>query len=188
MGNDIEYPDGNIGDTQRILNYLYFLHWKQNYRYLCLRLETEQRDISMLSAAATLGHIETPIPSGHAFAVVVNLSYAHSSASEVINRLAVLMREGLLKMGSSSEIHDFMLVPQGYIQASAALDLGRKSESMTWCYRFGDYLLEYLLQHRSTLFYRLGRIRKIAGIDFEDSRERLILKLSFYILEQKLGT
>ncbi len=252
MGNDMdrffnEYLDGTIGDNQRILNYLYFLHWKQNDRYLCLRLETEQRDINMLSAAATLGHIETQIPSGHAFlyrhsiAVVVNLSYGHSSASEVISSLAILMREGLLKMGASSEIHDFMLVPQGYIQASAALDLGRKSDSMTWCYRFDDYLLEYLLKkgrqeippqllcsekllllkkyddknktdlyhtvkvylelernilqtanelyiHRSTLFYRLDRIRKIAGIDFEDSRERLILRLSFYILEQKLET
>ncbi len=111
---------------------------------------------------------------------------------------------------------------------------------MTWCYRFDDYLLEYLLKkgreeippqllcsekllllkkyddnnktdlyhtakvylelernvlqtakelyiHRSTLFYRLERIRKIAGIDFEDSRERLTLRLSFYILEQKLA-
>ena len=252
MGNDMdrffnEYLDGTIGDTQRILNYLYFLHWKQNDRYLCLRLETEQRDINMLSAAATLGHIQAQIPSGHAFlyrqsiAVVVNLSYAHSTSSEVISSLAVLMREGLLKMGASSEIHDFMLVPQGYIQASAALDLGRKSESMIWCYRFDDYLLEYLLKkgreeippqllcsgkllllkkyddknktdlyttvkvylelernilqtakelyiHRSTLFYRLERIRKIAGIDFEDSRERLVLRLSFYILEQKLET
>lgn len=252
MGNDMdrffnEYLDGTIGDNQRILNYLYFLHWKQNDRYLCLRLETEQRDINMLSAAATLGHIETQIPSGHAFlyrhsiAVVVNLSYGHSSASEVISSLAILMREGLLKMGASSEIHDFMLVPQGYIQASAALDLGRKSDSMTWCYRFDNFLLEYLLKkgreeippqllcsekllllkkyddknktdlyhtvkvylelersilqtakelyiHRSTLFYRLDRIRKIAGIDFEDSRERLILRLSFYILEQKLET
>ena len=252
MGNDMdrffnEYLDGTITDPQRILNYLYFLHWKQNDRYLCLRLETEQRDINMLSAAATLGHIETHIPTGHAFlyqnsiAVVVNLSYAHNTSSEVISSLAILMREGLLKMGASSEISDFMLVPQGYIQASAALDLGRKSDSMTWCYRFDDYLLEYLLKkgreeippqllcsekllllkkyddnnktdlyhtakvylelernvlqtakelyiHRSTLFYRLERIRKIAGIDFEDSRDRLTLRLSFYILEQKLET
>ncbi len=133
MGNDMdrffnEYLDGTITDPQRILNYLYFLHWKQNDRYLCLRLETEQRDINMLSAAATLGHIETQIPTGHAFlyqnsiAVVVNLSYAHNTSSEVISSLAILMREGLLKMGASSEISDFMLVPQGYIQASAALD------------------------------------------------------------------
>ena len=71
-GNDMdrffnEYLDGTITDRQSILNYLYFLHWKQNDRYLCLRLETEQRDISILSAAATLGHIETQIPSGHDF-------------------------------------------------------------------------------------------------------------------------
>lgn len=251
-GNDMDhffndYLGGNITDHQSILNYLYFLHWKQHDRYLCLRLETEQRDISVMSAAATLGHIATQIPSGHAFlykhsiAVVVNLSYGHHTPSEVISSLAILLREGLLKMGASSEIHDFILVPQGYRQASVALDLGRKSESMTWCYRFDDFLLEYLLKkgreeipaellcsekllclknyddrngtdlyhtlkvhlelernvlqtskelfiHRSTLFYRLERIRKIAGIDLEDSRERLILQLSFYILEQKLET
>lgn len=146
-----------------------------------------------------------------------------------------------MKMGASSEIHDFLQVPQGYLQASAVLNLGRKSRSTVWCYRFDDYLLEYLLEkggetippdllcsdkilflknyddknntdlyntlklylelernvlqtskelfiHRSTLFYRLERIQKITGANLEDPKERLILRISFYIMEQKLNT
>ena len=42
-----------------------------------------------------------------------------------------------------------------------------------------------LFIHRSTLFYRLERIGKIADIDLENSKERLILRISFYILEQE---
>lgn len=252
MGNDMDrffndYLDGTLKDQQLILNYLFFLNWKQHDRYLCLCLNMEQQDMNMISSPATLGHIQTQIPAGHAFiyrqsiAVIVNLSYGHASVSEVISSLALLLREGLMKMGASSEIHDFLHVPQGYLQASAVLDLGRKSKSTVWCYRFDDYLLEYLLEkggetippdllcsdkilflknyddknntdlyntlklylelernvlqtskelfiHRSTLFYRLERIQKITGANLEDPKERLILRISFYIMEQKLNT
>ena len=43
-----------------------------------------------------------------------------------------------------------------------------------------------LFIHRSTLFYRLERIRKLADIDYEDAKERLVLLLSFQILEQRI--
>ena len=46
-------------------------------------------------------------------------------------------------MGVSSEFRDFLLIPQGYIQAVSALRLGKKSQSMAWCYHFDAYLLEY---------------------------------------------
>lgn len=238
----INYLDGAIQDSGQILNYLYFLNWNQHDRYLCLRLETNHPDTQLLSSAATLGHIETQIPEGHAllyrngFSVVINLSTSHAQASDVVTRLSLLMREGLLEMGVSAEIHDFLQLPQAHLQASVALDLGRSSPSMTWSHYFDDYLLEFLLQkgqeslpaellcsnkllilrqydeknntdlyhtlkvylelernvlqtaktlfiHRSTLFYRLERMEKIAGIQLEDARERLILRISFYILE-----
>ena len=43
-----------------------------------------------------------------------------------------------------------------------------------------------LFIHRSTLFYRLERIQKLADVDYEDARERLVLQLSFQILEQRI--
>lgn len=239
-----DYLDGKNLDQAQILNYLYYLNWKRTERYLCLRLEAKRQDNQMISSAATLGHIQTQIPEGHAliykngFTVIVNLSYSHSSAADIIQRLSLLLREGLLEMGVSSEIHDFFLIPQGHLQACAALNLGLKSSSMIWSHHFDDYILEYLLKksseslppqllcsqkllilkqydeknntdfyntlkiylelernvlqtakslfiHRSTLFYRLERIGKIAGIDLENAKERLILRISFYILEQE---
>ena len=248
MGNDMEqffrrFLDGEIRELSAVMNMLQFLNWKRNDHYLCLRLETKQQNIRMLSSAATIGHIEAQIPEGRAFlhnsgiTVIVNLSYSNTRISDVLSSLAVLLREGLLKMGASSEIFDFMLLPQGYRQARTALELGLKSSSMNWYYRFDDYILEFFLEkgtealppellcsykllilkrydlenhtalyqtlkvylelernvlqtskalfiHRSTLFYRLERIQKIADIDFENTKERLVLQISFYILEQ----
>lgn len=40
-----------------------------------------------------------------------------------------------------------------------------------------------LFIHRSTLFYRLDRIRKIADVRPEDAKERLVLQISYYLLE-----
>ena len=157
MGNDTrqfftDFLDGTMTDSQKIHDFLYFLNWNWDDRYLCLRLETEQSNERMHSGAATLGHIEAQIPEGCAFlyqqgiAVIINLSYEHSSVSDVISGLAIILREGLFKMGVSTEIHDFMQLPLGYRQSVAALKLGKKSGSMIWCYRFDDYILEYVLE------------------------------------------
>lgn len=249
MGNDAsqffaDYLDGKITDSQSVEDFLRYSNWKASDHYLCLRLEAEQQNEQMHSSIATLGHIEVQVRESHAFiyqqgiAVIANLSYA-DSISEILSSLSILLREGLFKMGASSELHGFNQIPQGYHQACEALKLGKKSSSMNWCYRFNDYLLEYILEqssrqfspellssqklltlkkydaanhtdfyhtlktylrlernvlqtarelfiHRSTLFYRLERIQKIAKVNYDDPRERLILQLSFYILDQHL--
>ena len=38
--------------------------------------------------------------------------------------------------------------------------------------------------HRSTLFYRLERSQKIADVNLDDAKERLVLRISYYIMEQ----
>ena len=160
MGNDArqffsDYLSGDITELQTITDQIQYMNWNRHDRYLCLRLETQQQDDRMHSSIATLGHIEAQIPEGLAFTyqqgivVIVNLSFEHSDASDVISSLAIIMREGLFKMGVSSEFRDFLLIPQGYTQAVAALGLGKKSRSMIWCYRFDDYLLEYMLSQIS---------------------------------------
>lgn len=239
----LDYINGTIHEQPKIMKFLYIMNWKRYDSYLCLRLETEQQDIQMLSSAATLTHIETQIRDGYAFfynngiSVVTNLSHSGLRSADVISSLAILLREGLLKMGASSVLRDFMQVPQGCFQASAALELGQRSSSTNWCYQFDEYLLEFLLRkgqeflspellcshkllilrqydqenhtefyktlklfleqernvlqtakalfiHRSTLFYRLERIQKIAEVNLEDAKERMILRISFYLLEE----
>ena len=83
-------------------------------------------------------------------AVIVNLSYDDSSTSDILSALAIILREGLYKLGASNVIQDFMQLPQAYSQAAAALELGKKSGSMIWCYRFDDYILDYMLEQSTT--------------------------------------
>lgn len=248
MGGDLiqffrEFLDQGVLDESRVINCLSFLGWKRHDHYLCLCLETDQPDVRMHSSAATLSYIETQIRNSFAFlydnriTVIANLSPSGARSSDVLRSLAMLLREELLKMGASSELVDFFQLPQGYLQAKTVLQLGRRSHSMHWYYRFEDYLLEYLLQkggevfspellcsakllalkqydqenhtdlfhtlkvflerernvlqtskllyiHRSTLFYRLERIQKIADVNLDDAKERLVLRISYYIMEQ----
>ena len=160
MGNDsrqffTEYLSGKLTELQAVTDQIQYLNWNRHDRYLVLRLETQQQDDRMHSSIATLGHIEAQIPEGLAFTyqqgivVIVNLSFKHSVSSDVISSLAIILREGLFKMGVSSEFRDFLLIPQGYIQAVSALRLGKKSQSMAWCYHFDAYLLEYMLSQIS---------------------------------------
>ena len=161
MGNDIrqfftDYLDGKVFEESQLQHSLHFLNWNMHDRYLCLRLESDHQNEQMHSSMATLGHIEAQIPDGCAFiyhqgiAVVVNLSYDDSSTSDILSALAIILREGLYKLGASNVIQDFLQLPQAYSQAAAALELGKKSGSMIWCYRFDDYILDYMLEQSTT--------------------------------------
>lgn len=237
-----EYFSDSLSDHSLIFKVLRLLDWKRNDSYLCLRLEGKQQDSRMMSSAAVIGHLETQVPGSFAFvyqsgiSAVVNLTHSNIRIPDVLSSLAILLRESLMKMGASTEIQDFLLLPQGHYQAVCALDLGLKSSSMNWCFRFDDLFLEYLhakaaenlspgllcshklillkaydrenhtelyttlkiflelernvLQtaktlfiHRSTLFYRLERICKIADVDLDNEKERLILRISFYFMD-----
>ena len=157
IGNDVEKflqdcMRKNAMDDRQAASYLQFLHWNRYDRYICLRVESEQIAFNLISSGALLGRIENQVQSGKAFymdngiVVVVNLSYHHSTAAQTISTLAVLMREGLLKIGISSEIRDFMLLPKAYKQARIALNFGRLSNSMYWYYYFDDFMLEYMVE------------------------------------------
>lgn len=161
MGNDIrqfftDYLDGKMFEESQLQHSLHFLNWNMHDRYLCLRLESDHQNEQMHSSMVTLGHIEAQIPDGCAFiyhqgiTVVVNLSYDASSTSDILSALAIILREGLYKLGASSVIQDFLQLPQAYFQAVAALELGKKSGSMIWCYRFDDYILDYMLEQSTT--------------------------------------
>lgn len=145
-----EYFSGTLSDTAVPFKIMQLLNWKRYDSYLCLRLEAKQQDIRMMSSAAAIGHIETQVFGSCAFvyrngiSAIVNLTYSHTSISNVLSSLAILLREGLMKMGASTEIPDFLLLPQGHYQAVTALDLGIKSNSTSWCFRFDDLSLEFL--------------------------------------------
>lgn len=140
-----------IQDEQQVINFIQLLNWDLHDRYLCLKIITEQKDLSLQSSSATLGQIDAQLSSGHAFlydnsiVAIVNLSYGETTSEKILRELAILLREGLLKIGVSAVINNLLLLPKAYHQAHIALELGRMSDSMYWYYYFEDYMLEYMI-------------------------------------------
>ncbi len=147
-----DFFSGKLTDTAVCHKIMQLLDWKRNDSYLCLRLEAKQQDIRMMSSAAAIGHIETQVSGSCAFvykngiSAIVNLTHSCTSIPSVLSSLAILLRESLMIMGVSTEIRDFLLLPQGNEQADTALNLGAKSNSTNWCFRFDDLRLEFLYQ------------------------------------------
>ena len=173
--------DRKITDIKSVQNALLFFDWDPHDTYLVLRMENDQKSMKVHSSAATLGQIETQIPASHAFlyeqgiVIVTNLSYNHLSVSDVISRLAIILREGLFKMGVSSEFTDFAFFHQGYEQSVTALKFGKKSGSMIWCYRFDDFMLEYIaeqsLSSLSTEMLCSQKLKALQKYDAENHTE-----------------
>ncbi len=156
IGNEMEqfFSDllsKKIQDKQQAMNYLQLLSWNLDDHYLCLQVITEQKDFRLVSSSVTLGQINAQISAGHAFlyegsiVAIVNLTYGETTPQKTCSELAIILREGLLKMGVSSVVKDFMLLPEAYEQAHIALDFGRASDSMYWYYYFQDYMLDYMI-------------------------------------------
>ena len=148
----ISMCDGEQVDERQIMDLLQFQRWNRTDRYICMRIVTEQKDFNLISSYAVLNQIEYQISTGHAFfhengiTVVVNLSYNHEKPADAVSRIAVLMREGLLKIGVSSEIRDFYQISKAYNKAKIALEFGRISSSMYWYYYFDDFMLDYMAE------------------------------------------
>ena len=245
VGSDIDRffvdtLDGREPSDQLPRDYLRYLNWDREDRYLVLKIASDREDYRTMTPAGLFGYIEAQIAEGRAFlyhqdiTVIVNLTASKTTVAEVLSSLAYILREGLFKMGVSTELDNFFYIRDGYTQASVALEYGRNSGSMLWYFHFEDYALRFLLDcarrqirpamlgseklrklkqydsenhtdfchtlevylqlernvvqtaktlfiHRSTLFYRLDRIQKLTGVDYESEEERLYLLLSYHL-------
>lgn len=113
------------GEQDGLLRYL---GWSATDRYLCMKFITEQMDFAGLAWVSTCGMIESAVTASYAFiyhnsiAVVANLTQGAGDTDQVINSIAVVLRECLLKMGMSNELTGIAAVADGYRQAAIALD------------------------------------------------------------------
>ena len=118
----------------------------------------------------------------------MNLSYGNTTPQKVLRELAIILREGLLKIGVSSEVNSFMLIPKAYHQARIALELGRISDSMYWYYYFEDYMLEYMINCASKdvpiQLLCMSSLQKLRKYDKENNTELYRTLLVFLRLER----
>ena len=134
-----------------------------------------------MTPAGLFGYIESQIPESRAMlfhqniAVIVNLTAGATTSAAVLSALAYILREGLFKMGVSTELGSFLDIHDGFVQASIALEYGKKSSSMLWYYHFERYALRFLLDcARTKIHPRLlssEKLRKLRDYDAENNTE-----------------
>lgn len=217
--------------------------WNLQDRFICVKLSVSQRDIHTRSVTGICNLIRAEFEAACAFPyenhilAVLNLTKMQMNLNECLSRFSTILREGLLKAGSSNEFQDLFVLPQAYRQADIALIYGNQRSPMKWCHKFQEIAMYYcicqvcqnlephavcapgllklqaydqenesdlyhtldiylqtdrntvqtaqkLYIHRSTLFYRLNKIKKILEMDLEDYEECLYLRFSLYMMSQ----
>lgn len=186
LGSDIDQfftqmLEGEGYDPHAVLDYLRYLQWNRDDKYLVLKIAPDREDYSAVTPAGLFGYIESQIPESRAMlfheniAVIINLTAGSTTAAAVLSALAYILREGLFKMGVSTELDNFTDVHDGFVQASIALEYGKKSSSMLWYYHFESYALRFLLDCARTRIHPklLGseKLRKLREYDAENNTE-----------------
>ena len=173
--------EGEGYDAHAVVDYLRYLRWNRDDKYLILKIAPDREDYSALTPAGLFGYIESQIPESRAMlfhqniAVIVNLTAGATTSAAVLSALAYILREGLFKMGVSTELGSFLDIHDGFVQASIALEYGKKSSSMLWYYHFERYALRFLLDcARTKIHPRLlssETLRKLRDYDAENNTE-----------------
>lgn len=128
-------------------------NWNENDSFMIFKIEVSQWDEYVKSVVATCFRLESIVKECFAFpykndiAVIVNLTKSGSKIDEVMFKLSPFLRDNMLKVGSSSIFHDFFLSAEYFLQAEAALEIGKKYDDMKWSFKFEHYVMKYILHY-----------------------------------------
>lgn len=238
--------EGEQEDMQALERALLQYGWTAKDDYFCVCFFPEERDIHTNSVQYFCSRLMDHFPDSCAFlyekcvVMLVNSTLSDMNPGSFGNRIAVMLREGLMKAGISALSSDLQMFPLYYEQAVCAYETGQKINDTFWSYRFEDYQMDFVLEnaleklpasllcspeilrlreydathtaelsrtlkiyleqdrnlartaeilqiHRSTLLYRIGRIKEMTGLELEEPREKFRLLLSYYLIEQNRG-
>ena len=238
--------EGEQEDMQALDRALLQYGWTAKDDYFCVCFFPEERDIHTNSVQYFCSRLMDHFPDSCAFlyekcvVMLVNSTLSDMNPGSFGNRIAVMLREGLMKAGISALSSDLQMFSLYYEQAVCAYETGQKINDTFWSYRFEDYQMDFVLEnaleklpasllcspeilrlreydathtaelsrtlkiyleqdrnlartaeilqiHRSTLLYRIGRIKEMTGLELEEPREKFRLLLSYYLIEQNRG-
>lgn len=218
--------------------------WLSSHHYQCALINTSVLDIKNMTLRSICSYVENIIPCSCALeyqnnaVVFINLTLCPMDSDEIFQKLAAFIRDSLLSAGYSRKMLGHFNFQRQYVQASIALQTGRRRNPSSWIHHFNQIALPYIFEqstkklpaymichekllslkyedetnhtqlyqtlrcylehhqniartsealfiHRSTLLYRLDKIRRFMKSDFSNPEELLYLLLSFYFLEQE---
>jgi sugar diacid utilization regulator len=216
--------------------------WLSSHTYQCVLIKIGILDQKNRTLRSICSYVENTIPASCAVehqgnaVVYINLDLCSYSWDEISQKLARFIRDSLLNAGYSRKMLGHFNFHRQYVQASIALQMGKRMEPSRWIHQFNQIALPYLLEqttrklpaymvcherllqlkymdddghtqlyettrcylehhqnitrtsealfiHRSTLLYRLEKIKEILKTDFSDPDEWFYLLLSFRLMD-----
>ena len=127
--------------------------WNETDCYIFLKIELSRLDEYVKSVLATCFKLESLVTGCFAFphengiAAIVNLTESGHAIDDITSGLSPFLRDSLLKMGCSNAFYNFFLSAEFFLQASAALEIGKKYDDMMWTFKFENYVMRYILQY-----------------------------------------
>ena len=134
-----------VSDSE-IVNRIGQCGWKQEDEYICIRMNAEEQEGNLGSAASVCNYVEARVAGTKAvfmedhICIIINFSINNHYRSD----MACILRDGLFKAGVSNTFHDFTALRRYYRQASVAFDYCRKKNDMMWYYTFDDIAVDYI--------------------------------------------
>lgn len=216
--------------------------WLSSHIYLCILVRTGLIDQKNLTLLSICNYIETTLPFSCAVehrgnaVVFVNLSLIEMTVEEIAGKLEGFIQNSMLNAGFSRKMLGHFNFHRQYLQASVALETGKRKNPALSIHHFNAVALDYILEqaikklpaymichekllslkyadeaghshlyetlrrflenhqniartsealdiHRSTLLYRMDKIRAFLKSDLSDPPEILYLLLSFHLME-----
>ncbi len=139
-------------DTTVMDHILMQYEWTAHDAYFCVCFFPEERDVQTHSLQYFCGRLTDALPDICAFpyqktvVALVNSTVSGVSIMSFRNRLAVMLREGLIKMGISSVCRDLYQFRYYYQQTVCAYETGILKQDTFWSYCFDDYQTDYVLE------------------------------------------
>ena len=215
--------------------------WPSSHTYLCVLIRTGLIDQKNLTLLSICNYVENTLPCSCAVeykgnaVVYVNLTLNGTSVEEIAGKLEGFIQSSMLNAGFSRKMLGHFNFRRQYVQASVALETGKRKNPALSMHHFNSIALDYILDqatkklpaymichekllslkyadesnhshlyetlrsflehhqniartsealyiHRSTLLYRMDKIREFLNSDLSDPAELLYLMLSFHLM------
>lgn len=128
------------------------LGWHQQEDFFCCTAELSYDRVSHTLSSICF-RFESAVsncialPDRENILLIINLQASRKTREQVLAELVYIVRDGLMKLGSSTVFSNLLLLPHYVEQSREALFWGKQYNPMLWCYRYEDYSLNDLLHH-----------------------------------------
>ncbi len=142
-------PSADFDAISRQLN---GLGWSPANDHLCVVLENGRADSQGSPLPSLCSHIESALPYACSFieknniVLYINQTKSRLSVPAIAKKLAYFIRDQLLKAGYSRCMSGHMNFHEQYVQASAALEIGKRKHPSLWIHHFDEIALDYILE------------------------------------------